>query len=238
MKFYAILIFTIMTIIGFAVEAHAQQTIFNVPSTDILDKGKIYAEFDATFKPNNSDAVRRFSGFVPRVVVGTGKNVEVGLNITGNIQPGADSTTLVPNAKWRVYNGEKNGVAIVVGDNLFVPVRNKSYNIGNYAYAQISKTFTKTKTRITGGAYHFTKNTVAANAGRAGGQFAFEQTVNKYLNINADWITGKHSAGYFTPGIAFKPSPKVTGYVGYSIGNANLRQGNHFFYAAIGINLN
>lgn len=227
-----------MAMIGFGVQANAQQTIFNVPSTDILDKGKVYAEFDATFKPNNSDAVRRFSSFTPRVVVGTGKNVEVGLNISGNIQPGADSTTLVPNVKWRVYNGEKNGVAIVVGDNLFIPVRNKSYNIGNYGYAQISKTFAKTKTRITGGAYHFTKNTVAPNAGRAGGQFAFEQTVNKRLSINADWITGKHSAGYFTPGIAFKPSPKVTGYVGYSIGNSNARRGNNYFILELGYNFN
>ncbi len=235
MKLYAFLFFILMLSV---VQTKAQQTIFNVPSTDILDKGKVYFEFDATFKPNNQDAVRRFSSFVPRVVVGTGGNVEVGLNVTGNIQPGADSTTLSPNVKWRVYNGEKNGVAVVIGDNLFIPVRNKSYNVGNYAYAQVSKTFAKTKTRITGGAYHFTKNVVAPNAQRAGGQFGFEQTVNKYLNINADWITGKHAAGYFTPGIAFKPSSKVTGYVGYSIGNANARQGNHFFYAAVGINLN
>ena len=30
---------------------HAQQTIFNVPSTDVLDKGKVYAELDASLKP-------------------------------------------------------------------------------------------------------------------------------------------------------------------------------------------
>ncbi len=235
MKLFGFL-FLILTVC--AAQSNAQQTIFNVPSTDILDKGKVYFELDATFKTNNQEAAGRFSSFVPRVVVGAGGNVEVGLNVTGNIQPGADSTTLSPNAKWRVYNGENNGVAIVVGDNLFIPVRNKSYNVGNYAYAQVSKTFAKTKTRITGGAYHFTKNVVAPNASRAGGQFGFEQTVNKYVNINADWITGKHAAGYFTPGIAFKPSSKVTGYIGYSIGNANVRQGNHFFYAAVGINLN
>jgi hypothetical protein len=230
--------FLLMILTVCATDSKAQQTIFNVPSTDILDQGKVYFELDATFKTNNQETVRRFSSFVPRVVVGAGGNVEVGLNVTGNIQPGADSTTLSPNAKWRVYNGESNGVAVVVGDNLFIPVRNKSYNVGNYAYAQVSKTFAKTKTRITAGGYHFTKNVVAPDADRAGGQFGFEQTINKYININADWITGKHSAGYFTPGIAFKPSSKVTGYVGYSIGNAKARQGNHFFYAAVGINLN
>ena len=34
--------------------AHGQQTIFNVPTTDVLDKGKVYAELDASFeKPIN-----------------------------------------------------------------------------------------------------------------------------------------------------------------------------------------
>ncbi len=219
------------------VDASAQQTIFNVPSSDILDKGKVYVEFDATFKFNNDDAVRRFSSFVPRVVVGTGRNVEVGLNVTGNIQPGRDTTTVVPSIKWRPYHNEKKGWSIVVGDNVYVPVRNRPYKIGNYAYAQVSKTFA-TGTRVTAGGYHFTKNVVAPNASRAGGQFGFEQTVNKYLNINADWYTGKHAAGYFTPGVAVKPHRKVTAYFGYSIGNTNISGGNHFFYAAVGVNLN
>ena len=228
-----IILFTL--VFALSVGAKAQQTIFNVPSSDILDRGKFYFEFDAAFKPTNGDSVSKFSSFVPRIVAGTGGNVEVGLNVTGNIQPGADSTTLVPAIKYRPYN--KNGWSVVVGDHVYIPVRNKSYDVGNYAYAQISKSF-KSGTRITAGGYHFSKNVVAANANRAGGQFGFEQPINKYINFNADWYTGKHAAGYFTPGFAFKPHPKVTGYIGYSIGNANLSQGNHFVHAAIGVNLN
>jgi hypothetical protein len=30
--------------------AHAQQTIFNVPTTDVLDRGKVYGELDSSFK--------------------------------------------------------------------------------------------------------------------------------------------------------------------------------------------
>ncbi|HLA96627.1 MAG TPA: hypothetical protein VK612_12965 [Pyrinomonadaceae bacterium] len=228
---------TLLLILLFSTGIFAQQTIFNVPSTDILDKGKVYVEFDASFKTNTQDALGRFSSFVPRIVVGTGVDVEVGLNVVGNIQPGADATTLVPAAKWRVYNGKDNGWAIVVGDNVYIPVRNRSYNIGNYAYAQASKSF-KSGTRLTFGGYHFSRNVVASDANRAGGQFGFEQTVNKYINLNADWFTGKHAAGYFTPGAAFKLHPKVAGYVGYSIGNAGASSGNHFFYTVIGWNLN
>lgn len=229
----AILLFTL----SFSTTLFAQQTIFNVPSSDILGKGKVYLELDAAFKTYTQDALGRFSSFVPRIVVGTGGDVEVGLNVVGNIQPGADTTTLVPAAKWRVYNGGDNGWSIVFGDNVYIPVRNRSYNIGNYAYAQVSKTL-KSGTRLTAGGYNFTKNVVASNANRSGGQFGFEQPVNKYININADWYTGKHAAGYFTPGVAFKLHPKVTGYAGYSIGNAGASSGNHYVYMVIGVNLN
>src|SRR5678816_404462 len=159
--------------------AHAQQTIFNVPSTDVLDKGKVYVELDASLKPTDGALVPKFSSFVPRVVVGAGGNVEIGLNVTGNIQPGADSTTLVPTIKWKPYQGENNGWAIVVGDNLFVSVRNRAYDAGNYVYAEMSKTF-KSGTRVTFGGYDFTEN-VVASANRAGGQFGFERPLNCLL---------------------------------------------------------
>jgi hypothetical protein len=226
----------VIAFMGIAGSVNAQQTIFNVPSTDVLDKSKVYVELDASLKPNDSSALNRFSSFVPRVVVGAGNNVEVGLNITGNIQPGPDSTTLVPAIKWKPYQGKDNGWAFVVGDHLFVPVRNRAYNAGNYVYAEVSKTL-KSGTRLTAGGYDFTRN-VVSTANRAGGQFGFEQPVNKRLTIAADWFTGKHAAGYFTPGVVFKVGSKVTGYAGYSIGNQNASSGNHFFLLELGYNFN
>ncbi|HEV7683881.1 MAG TPA: hypothetical protein VGO68_17255 [Pyrinomonadaceae bacterium] len=216
--------------------ARSQQTIFNVPSTDVLAKGKVYAELDASLKPTDGSVVTKFSSFVPRVVVGAGSNVEIGLNLTGNIQPGPDSTTLVSTIKWKPYQGKDNGWALVVGDNVLLPVRNRGYNAGNYVYAELSKTF-KSGTRVTFGGYDFTRNVVAA-ANRAGGQFGFEQPINKQVTFAADWLTGKHGAGYFTPGIVFKAGPKVTGYAGYSIGNTNVSNGNHFFLLEVGYNFN
>ncbi len=211
----------------------AQQTIFNVPTTDVLDPGKVYFELDISAKPNDP----KFSSFVPRVVVGTGGNVEIGLNITGNTQPGADSTTLVPTVKWKVYDGKDNGWAIAVGNNLYIPVRNKIYNPGTYAYTMFQKKF-KTNTRVGFGGYFFSKNVVAPDANRVGGQFTFEQPVTNKFGLQADWFTGKHASGYFTPGGYFKITPKLTGYAAYSIGNANASNGNHFLYFELGYNFN
>ena len=226
--------FFIFTFLAFAASANAQQTVFNVPTADVLDKGKVYVEIDASFKTNNNEALRKFSSFVPRVVVGAGVNVEVGLNLTGNIQPGADTTTLVPTVKWRFYQNEKKDLALFAGNNFYIPVRNRSYNFGTYTYAAVAKTINKT--RLTAGAFVFSKNVVAPNAARGGGQFAVEQTINSKLTLAADWFTGRHANGYFTPGVIYKPHPQVTTYWSYSIGNADAAKGNHFFLFELGYN--
>ena len=99
------------------------------------------------------------------------------------------------------------------------------------------KTFNK-NSRVGFGGYFFSKNVVASNANRSGGQFTFEQTVTKKLNLNADWFTGKHASGYFTTGAAYKFTNKLTGVAAYSLGNSNLSHGNHFLYFELGYNFN
>ena len=235
MKKYTAIVFGLL-FLTLVADSSAQQTIFNVPSTDVLDKGKVYAELDVAFKLNNQCDVRRFSSFVPRLVAGVGGNVEVGLNVSGNIQPGADATTLVPTVKYRFYQNEKKDVSVVAGTNVFIPVRNRTFNIGSYSYLNASKTFNE-KTRLTAGGYFYSKNVVAAKS-RAGAQFGFEHTVNPKFIVAADYLTGKHANGYFTPGFFYKPTPKVTGYFGYSIGNDNARGGNNFFLFEVGYNFN
>ncbi|HZT57002.1 MAG TPA: hypothetical protein VFA21_00105 [Pyrinomonadaceae bacterium] len=215
----------------------AQQTIFNVPTTDVLDKRKVYAELDASFKPDDSEALGHFSSFVPRVVFGAGGRVEAGLNVAGNVQPGPDTTTLAPTIKYKFYDGGRNGYAAVVGGDLFFPVRHKPYNVGGYVYLEASKTFEASGTRLTAGAFDFTKRVVAAS-NRAGGQFGFEQPLSKRLTLAADYFTGKHAAGYFSTGAIFKVGQKWTGYAAYSIGNQNASRGNHFFLLELGYNFN
>ena len=48
---------------GTATLISGQQTIFNVPTIDVLGHGQVYVEFDALFKPNAQAALGRFSSF-------------------------------------------------------------------------------------------------------------------------------------------------------------------------------
>jgi hypothetical protein len=211
--------------------ASAQQTVFNVPTTDVLPRGGVYGEFDVNAKPVDP----KFSSFAPRIVFGVGGDVEVGVNLYGNIQPGRDTTTIVPAIKWRVYADEARGLAWVVGDNFYLPLRNRSYGAGNYFYTQFTKTFA-TKTRVGVGGYYYTKNVVAQNAGRAGAQFSIEQPLTERYGLMADWLTGRHAGGYLTVGDYFKFTNKLTGFAAYTIGNLDASHGNHFFFGALGYN--
>src|SRR6185369_6517329 len=143
---------------------------------------------------------------------------------------------LMPTVKWRFYQGEKNGVSMFAGNNFYIPVRNRSFDFGSYSYVSVAKTIKKT--RLTAGGYVASKSVFAPNAVRGGGQFGFEQTLNSKLTLAADWITGQHASGYFTPGVIYKPHPKVTTYWSYSIGNDKSPAGNHFFLFEVGYNFN
>ena len=124
----------------------------------------------------------------------------------------------------------------MAGNNFYIPVRNRAYNFGSYTYLAGSKTINKT--RITAGGYVASKNVFSPNTVRGGGQFGIEQTLNSRFSLAADWITGRHAAGYFTPGLIYKPHPKVTTYWSYSIGNADAAKGNHYFLFEVGYNFN
>jgi len=211
--------------------ASAQETVFDVPSADILNAGKVYGELDGTVRP-----VDPMATFTPRVVVGIGHQIEVGVNFDGLSAPMWSELEISPTIKWRLWNDASAGWSFYAGDDLFFPVRERTYNAGNYAYASFAKQW-KHGTRIGLGAYDFTRK-VVANANRAGGQFTFEQQINSRLTLAAEWYTGKQSSGYVNPGAIIKLTSKLTFYAAYQIGNEGVTSGNHQFLWEFGYNFN
>ena len=211
--------------------AYGQETVFDVPSADVLDKGKVYGELDGTVR-----VVDPLATFTPRVVVGIGHQIEVGMNFDGLSAPTLDQLGISPTVKWLLWKSKTSRWSFIVGDDLFFPVRQRTYNSGNYAYAFLAKEW-KHGTRISFGGYDFTRN-VVANANRAGGQFTFEQQVNKRLTFAAEWYTGKQATGYVNPGAILKLNSRLTLYAAYQVGNAGVTTGNHQFLWEIGYNFN
>lgn len=225
------LVIAAAAVVCLARSAAAQETVFDVPSADVLDAGKVYGELDGTVRPVNPAAT-----FTPRVVVGIGHDIEVGLNFNGLAAPSTGQLDLSPTMKWKPWHTD-DGWSFYVGDDLFFPVRDRGYNAGNYVYAAVAKEWTVTGTRVSAGAYDFTRN-VVATGNRAGGQFTIEQSVAKRVTLAAEWYTGSNAVGYVNPGAVWKLTKKLTLYTAYQIGNSGVTRGNHNFLWEFGYNFN
>jgi hypothetical protein len=207
--------------------AHSQQTVLNVPSADVLERGKTYFEWDFTAGDTTPSLAA-----TPRSVRGIGHGIETGFNLPSLNAPGPASLTLVPIVKWEFYN--RHGIALFTGDHVFLPVRERGYTIGNSDYLAAAYTW-RNNTRIAAGAYDFTAHTMD-RANRAGIQASIEQTINPRLALATDWYSGNNSVGYVTSGLSCKVPHGITLYSAYEMGNHDLLSGNHSLLFEFGWN--
>lgn len=136
--------------------ATAQTTLMNVPSTDVVAAKKVYVEMD--FLTNYAwQRQGSFQNYIPRTVVGVGRNVEAGVNVSyTNISgEGAQPIEVQPNLKWQFYRNEESRTAAAVGCVLYTPVTHRAgTNTLGQCYAVASKKLNGTHgPRFTGGAY-------------------------------------------------------------------------------------
>ena len=214
--------------------AFAQSTLFNVPSTDVVSKKKVYLEFDF-LSHFGSHADGGFQIYAPRAVFGVAKGVEIGVNVTAVDAFSPNQPIYIsPNAKWQFYNNEDNGVAISAGGLLYTPlVHRAGADTYGFIYSVVSK---KVKAdygpRFTGGGYVLPG--LANGAGTQGGAIVgYEQPLAKRVTFVADWFSGKNAFGYVTPGFSFTLPKSSLLNVGYSIGNRGARNNALFVYYGI-----
>ena len=214
--------------------AVAQSTLFNVPSTDVVSKQKVYLEFDflSHFK---SHADGGFQIYAPRAVFGVGKGVELGVNITAvdTFAP-KQPVYISPNVKWQFYNNEKAGVAVSAGGLLYMPIAHRAgADTYGFVYSVVSK---KVKAdygpRLTGGGYALPG--LADGLGTKGGAIVgYEQPLAKKVTFVADWFSGRNAFGYVTPGFSFTLPKSSLLNIGYSMGNHG--RGNNALFVYYGI---
>jgi hypothetical protein len=218
--------------------AMAQSTIFNIPTTDTVAKGKAYLEFDFLPQIPHPDAADRIDIYNPRLVVGLGPNLEVGANIAVH-SPFSTSVFIQPNIKWRFFNNDPKGLASAAGVIQYTPVNNRE-GVPTFGllYSEFSK---KVKSgmygpRFHGGVYgivHGGDNWVGP---KAGGIVGYEQPIHSKVSIVADWFSGKNAFGYFTPGVSFTLPESSVLNVGYSLGNDSYHgNDNRFLFVYYGV---
>ena len=124
LKFSALGVALICTLAALSGTALAQSTIFNIPSTDVVAKKKTYFEFDF-IGHLESDKNGGFQTYVPRVVFGLPKNVEVGVNVAATHSAAPAIVYVQPNIKWQFYANEKAGTAFTAGAIAYTPLTDR-----------------------------------------------------------------------------------------------------------------
>jgi hypothetical protein len=193
--------------------ARGQQTIFNVPSADVLDEGKLYLEEDTLWRPQDPS----FAAFTMRGVYGFGAHVEGGFNFGGFVTPGRSTPNAVAAVKWQPVK-EGNFALTVGAHGLFFLRGSTDGDPSGFFYGHVSYAF-PTNTRVTAGGWAATQGFAAPDS-RGGALLGLEQKVADHLNLIADWYSGKNGIGYVTPGISASWSA-WTLYAGYSIKNSD-----------------
>ena len=213
----------------------AQTTLFNIPTTDVVAKRKVYSEFDFLPQiPAASDAGRGYL-YNPRLLAGLGGDVEAGVNFPVYQRSTTCSSTPVTcsyfqlNLKWRFYNNSTNGVALASGTLWHEAMNHRSsHDAWGLVYILGSKKFHPGHSgpRIHGGPYGIVSGNKDPTAGpvtftgpRAGVILGYEQPVAENVKVVAEWFSGKNFFGLLTPGVMITlPGNGVFG-VGYSMGN-------------------
>ena len=206
---------------------HAQQTIYNVPSPDVLEAGKVYLETDQYFRPWKT-ASGRDAFFLARGVVGIGYNVELGIN-TGPFEYLHQNNPFIDfTAKWRpfllefgdkekpgafgLYGGTHAGIGL--GGNVAGDLRNFTYGAANLKLPVL-------ETRVGVGPYFATRQVFGGHS-RGGLLATFEQPIPgiEGLELATDWYSGR--GGYATSGIIYTRGPFIF-YLGYGFANTGRR---------------
>lgn len=226
------------TLVAFSGSAIAQSTIFNIPSTDVVAKKKTYFEFDfiSHLESTNNGG---FQTYVPRVVFGAGKNVEIGVNVAATHSAAPAIVYIQPNIKWQYYANEKAGTALTVGAIAYTPLKDRKFN-DSYGlfYANASKKFSGDHgARLTIGGYGVAdydgSGPNGKKATKGGAIVGYEQPLSKKVSFVADWFSGNNALGYVTPGFSFTLPKNGLFNIGYSVGNKAKKNNGLFIYYGV-----
>ncbi|WMW78263.1 hypothetical protein RF683_02125 [Flavobacterium sp. 20NA77.7] len=194
------------------ISIHAQQNYFNVPSSDITEKNKIFIQHQINIA---SDVIQNNTTFD----LGLGNNYEIGLNVIGlnfekqkitysfftsNIAP--YSPFLMVNAQKKIALNEKFSLAAGIQQGISISSTKKN---GGYYYLNSVFKNEAIGLKITSGIYYATDSFVGEgkrlySKNGLGIHSGIEKSIiHKKVVFQSDFISGQHSLGELVIGGAY-----------------------------------
>ena len=214
---YSGLIISLLFMVFLQSNVFAQQTLFNVPSADVLKKGEVFLQHESQFSGD-------FGLFTNYSSLGIGKYTELDLTLFGVGTRSVRNEVLGLGFKTALPLHEKSETKLTIGN--IIPISLRGHGVGGYTYSHLSTRLPKLKTRLTSGVLIgtttlFRRDFVCYIAG-------LEQPVTKRFSLVMDWHSGKHANGFLIPGFSYSLGRNTVLWAGYQIAN-NRANGNNGF---------
>lgn len=193
----------------------AQQNLFNIPSSDITRKGKVFYQHQINLYNDRFESKGHF-------VYGLGKGWDAGVNVVGK--------GLVFSPRWEVIHNDKLTYGalfpVVMGtlQKQLIISQRLNLNIGTQAGTNISRFETRRKLhhftygmatyefapgrRVMGGAYA-TNRAFVGNGNNLGMLLGYEWRLTDKWYLMGDWLSGHNDTGVGVIGAMFWPSPRL-----------------------------
>lgn len=194
-------LFLFLTLIIPSQLSYAEQTIINVPSSEVLPIGDILLKESTRARTFCTD---EYATITPSMTLGIGHGGEISTGVGTTL----DGNTLVRgnfSAKKVWFLGAST--RLTVGGSIN-PYFTQSKTPDNLLYSHFSHRIKKTRTSLTAGGYINGQKSVLNNGGLI---FGVEQVLipNK-LRLAFDWLSGTDSYGKMGIGLKYRPVPTVS----------------------------
>lgn len=195
---FAILFFTFWLI---SLRAEAQQTIINVPSSEMLPTGDIILKDANRFSPFRDNG---YTLLTPSVTMGVGHGIEVSSGVGTMLNENTSiKGDLAIKKVWFLGNSTR-----ITAGGMINPYLNEHERPNSFIYGHVTQRIKKTKTSITAGMYLHGMN---SGPDRTGFLFGMEQVlISNKLRFVMDWLSTPDSYGRMGVGFKYRPVPTVS----------------------------
>lgn len=179
--------------------AFAQQTIINVPSSEVLPFGDIILKESTRVVPDN------FVRLTPTVIFGLGKGFELATGVGTTL---GDETIVRGDFALKKVFFIKGATRFTVGARIS-PYFNQNLEPDSFIFSHFSHRIKKTKTTLTAGMYVGNRQEITPS--KAGVLLGLDQVIipNK-LRLAVDYISGDETMSVFATGLKYRPIPTLS----------------------------
>lgn len=218
----------VVLLILISIKANSQQNLFNIPSGDITEKGKVFYQHQINIYQSKFESKGHF-------VYGLGKGWDIGANLVGkgmgfhpswqviyNDDPrqGALSPHLMPTVQkqFNVFENFDINLGTQVGINLADRFSEKELAFFNYGIGVFY--FMDKKSRIVGGLYH-TNGMYVGPGNITGILLGYEVKISNKFYLMGDWLSGNNDSSAGVIGGMYNIGKRVQVCAGVLVPNPN-----------------